>query len=152
MSLKESKGNQIIGTVFFVLGLLFFFVIVPSQTTAVENAIITPSFFPRTFSLLMAILGALLFIEGWRGKDKPNQKVYSVSKQGLKLVIITFAILIAYVLLLYRLPYIAVTIPVLAVLIYIYGQRNWIKLIGVSVGLPIVIYFSFTYLLRLMLP
>jgi len=142
MYLKESKANQIAGIFFFVLGLVLAFIIVPSQiedvTQRFDGVIVSARFFPRVFSIFMSIMGVLLFRQGCREKKKTVQGEIGVSKQGIKLILITFAVLIAYVLLLYFLPYMAATIPVLALLIWIYGQRNPVKIIGVAVGVPVL--------------
>ncbi|MBQ8563429.1 MAG: tripartite tricarboxylate transporter TctB family protein, partial [Firmicutes bacterium] len=108
--------------------------------------------FPRTVCSVMAVLGACLTYHGYRKRNEENQKVLGVSLVGLKYIGVTFAILVVYVLSLYFLPYVVSTAIGLFLLIFFYGQRNWIKLIGVSVGLPLIIYLSFTYLLMLKLP
>lgn len=152
MYLKESKAWMVSGIAFFVVGLLMVFVIIPWQIADVANADVSARFFPRIVCSAMAVLGALLFYHGYRRKDEENQKILGVSKAGLKYIAVTFGILILYVLSLYWVPYIVSTAVALVVLMLFYGQRNWIKLIGVGIGLPVIIYFSFTYLLMLKLP
>ena len=152
MYLKESKAWQIAGIFFFVLGLAMVFFIIPWQIKEVANADVSPRFFPTIVCGLMAFLGALLFFFGFRRRNEENQKILGVSKKGLKYIAVTFGVLIVYTFSLKFLPYIASTIIALIGLMFFYGQRNWIKLIGVGVGLPLIIYFSFTYLLMLKLP
>ena len=156
MHIKESKANQIAGIFFVILGLVLAFIVIPTQiedvTQRFDGVIVSARFFPRVFSIFMAIMGVLLFRQGCREKNKPNQAQIGVTTKGLKLILVTFAILIAYVLLLYFVPYVAATIPILALLIWVYGQRNIIKIVAVSAGVPVVIYFAFTYLLKLVLP
>lgn len=152
MKMNESKGNQIAGLFFMIFGLVIAFVIIPMEIADVGDSIISARFFPRVFAIIMAAIGLLLFLEGCREKNKPNQAEFGVSLKGIKLILITFLILIGYVLLLYVLPYIAATIPVLALMIWIYGQRNVVKIAAVSVAVPLIIYLAFTYLLKLVLP
>ena len=153
MYLKESKAWMISGIAFLVLGLLMVFIIIPWQIADPSAADeLGPRFFPRIICSSMAVLGALLTYHGYRKRNEENQKTLGVSMQGLKYIAVTFGILIVYVLSLYFLPYMVSTAIGLFLLMYFYGQRNWVKLIGVSVGLPIVIYLSFTYLLMLKLP
>ncbi len=152
MYFNESKAWMVSGIAFFLVGLLMVFVIIPWQIAEVANADVSPRFFPTIVCSIMAILGACLFYHGYRRRHEENQKILGVSLVGLKYIGVTFGILILYVLALNWLPYIAATILALLALMLFYGQRNWIKLIGVSVGLPLLIYFSFTYLLMLKLP
>ena len=152
MYLKESKAWFISGIAFFILGVLLWAVIIPWQIAEVADADVTPRFFPRIIAAVMAVLGAFLAYHGHRRRNEENQKVLGVSIQGLKYIAVTFGILIIYVISLYWLPYIVSTAIAMVALMFFYGQRNWIKLIGVGVGLPVIIYFSFTYLLMLKLP
>lgn len=152
MHLNESKAWMVSGIAFFVLGLLMVFVIIPWQIADIADADVSPRFFPTAICSIMAILGACLFYHGYRRRNEENQKILGVTLAGIKYICVTFGILILYVLSLYWLPYIASTIVALIALMFFYGQRNWVKLIGVGVGLPLLIYFSFTYLLMLKLP
>lgn len=152
MYLNESKAWMVSGIAFFVAGLLMIFVIIPWQIADVADAEVTPRFFPTIICAIMSLLGACLFYHGFRRRHEENQKILGVSMVGLKYIAVTFGILILYVLSLNWIPYIISTAIAMVALMFFYGQRNWIKLIGVGIGLPVLIYFSFTYLLMLKLP
>ena len=152
MYLKESKAWFISGIAFLVFGILLYAVIIPWQIAEAADADVTPRFFPRIIAVCMAVLGACLAYHGHRRRNEENQKILGVSLEGLKYIAVTFGILIIYVLSLYWVPYVVSTAIAMIALMFYYGQRSWIKLIGVGVGLPVIIYFSFTYLLMLKLP
>jgi len=152
MSVDESKIERILGILFTCFGLVLLFLIIPSQIKDVGADFPTPRSFPNIIAGCISFLGILLFISGYRKIGKEDLKIYSLSKKEARLVSISLGLLILYVICLSYLPYIPVTVVVLGLMIWFYGQRNWIKLISVSVCLPLAIYFAFTYLLRLKMP
>lgn len=154
MSMQESKAEKVIGIISVVFGLLLGFLIIPTQIAVAKDTAWynQPSFFPNVIAGLFVLLGMLLFLSGVKKKDKKEQETYSLSLQGGKMVLITLGLVGLYVLALSFLPYIPCTIVGLGVLMWLFGQRDLKKLIPVAVLLPIIIYFSFTYLLKLRLP
>lgn len=156
MTLKESRAEQILGIVAAVFGLLLAFLIIPTQINVVGKAqwYNQPRFFPYVISGIFVLMGVLLFLSGIKKKkmaDK-DQETYEFSLRGTKMVLITLGLIILYVGCLGFLPYIPCTIVALAVLMWFFGQRDLKKVIPVAIVLPLVIYFSFTYLLKLRLP
>jgi putative tricarboxylic transport membrane protein len=134
------------------LGILLFFIIIPWQVVDVGVELPTPRTFPRFIAAGITVLGIALFVNGRKKVGQTGLKVYSLSKVEARLVGITMGLLIIYVISLHFLPYIPITIVVLGLLMWFYGQRKWIKIISVSIALPLLIYYSFTYLLQLRLP
>jgi hypothetical protein len=152
MSVDESKIERILGVVFFLLGLLLLFVIIPWQIKDVGADFPTPRSFPNIIAGCMSVLGVFLFLSGYRKIGKPDLKLYTLSRKEARLVSITLGLLILYVLSLGFLPYIPSTVVVLGLLVWFYGQKSWIKLVATAVCVPVAIYFSFSYLLQLRLP
>lgn len=153
ISLTESKSSRILGVFFIVFALVLFFVIIPTQIKYIPNANPSPRFFPKIIAIMLFGLGTSLLVSGIRGKDKPDQPVvFSLSAKEAKLVGLTMGVLLLYTIVLNFIPYIPATIAALGVLITAYGQKSVKKIIVTSVLLPLIIYFSFTYLLMLKLP
>lgn len=154
MSLKESKAEQLIGIVSVVFGLLLIVLIIPTQINLAKNTpwYNQPRFFPYVISGIFILMGVLLYLSGVKKKGRTDQDTYSVELQGGKMVLITLGLVFLYVLSLSFLPYIPCTVVGLGILMWLFGQRDLKKLIPVSVLLPVLIYFSFTYLLKLKLP
>ena len=153
MSIRESKAEQLLGIIFYVLGLVLIILIIPWQIAAVDtNWYNTPRFFPYLISGLMVFLGALLFVSGCRKKKLEEQETYGATKNGLLSVAVTLLLICIYVGALHFIPYLPCTIVALAALMWFFGQRDLRKLIPIAIILPIVIYFGFTELLKLKLP
>lgn len=152
MSLTESKAAKILGAVFAVMGLVLYFVIIPWQIKDVGADFPTPRSFPNLLAGLLVILGASLLVSGIKQKDAANQKVYSITKKEARLVLVTLLLMVVYVISLYFVPYIPATIVILALMIFIYGQRSPVKLAAASVAVPIIIYLAFTYVLKFNMP
>lgn len=153
MSLTESKSNKILGIFFTAFSLLLLFAIIPAQIKHIPGANPSPRFFPQVIAILLFILGVTLLISGIKGKKgKPDDVVFSLNAKEAKLVGITLGVFVLYTAALYFLPYIPATILTMAVLMTAYGQKKKWKIIATSILLPLIIYFSFTYLLMLKLP
>ena len=99
----------------------------------------TPRSFPNLLAGLLIVLGIALFVAGLKRKNSTDQKVYSITKTEAKPALVTLLLMVLYVISLYFVPYIPATIVVLALMIFIYGQRSLIKLAGASVAVPVII-------------
>ena len=157
MYLKESKAWIIAGLFFFILGVAMVFAIIPAQIGEVKDALVTPRFFPRIICSLMAILGADLAFLGYRKGKKAvaagiKEREIGVSVAGAKYILVTFGVLALYVISFNFCPFIISTPILMFVLMWFYGQRSKVKLLGVAVLLPVLTYLAFTYLLQLRLP
>lgn len=152
MTLDESKAERIVGLVFTCIGILLFLVVIPWQIKDVGADFPTPRTFPNFIALATAGLGVVLFLTGRKKKGKPDLKHYSLSKKEARLVGITVGLMLLYIFSLYYIPYIPATIVILGLMVWFYGQKSWMKIVGTAVCVPVVIYFSFNYLLQLRLP
>lgn len=156
LSVHESKAEVILGIVFISISLLLFLVIIPTQIKYVSSAVWynSPRLFPYCIVGLIMLLGICQAASGYKLRKVPieKQKEYFISFLELRLVLITLALLAIYVFIMNWVPYIPATIIILAVMIFLYGQKNHIKIASASVGMAVIIYVAFTYLLKLRLP
>lgn len=157
MTLKESKVERLLGITSTAFGLILAFLIIPSQINIVSKApwYNQPRFFPYVISGIFILMGVLLFFAGIKhGKTVSDeaQETYAFSAKGTKMVLITLGFITVYVASLSFFPYIPCTIVALGILMWFFGQRNLKTVIPVAIILPILIYLSFTYLLKLRLP
>ncbi len=152
MEMNESKAQRSLGIALAILAIILFFCIIPWQIQFVADADPSPRFFPRAITVLLFLCSVGLFLNGMLTRNAPDQKRYTLTKAGGKLVVLTLAALAVYTVLLHYIPYIPATIATLAFLIWRYGQKRPLRLIGVSVIVPVAIYLSFTKLLLLRLP
>jgi hypothetical protein len=85
-------------------------------------------------------------------RHKANQKVYKIALSEMKLVFFSLAVLVVYTVVVPYIGYMVTTVISLAVLMYVFGQRNRVKLIAVSVLVPLGILIFFTKLMQIHLP
>jgi uncharacterized membrane protein len=144
--------EQLAGVFLALFSLLLYFVIIPWQIESVRGAHPSPRSFPEVIAALVFVLAVCLFVSGWYKRNRPNQKIFRMSREEFRQSLITLMVMTGYTLLLYVLPYIPVTMAALGGLMWIYGQRKWWKLSLAVLILPATIYMAFTSLLKLRLP
>lgn len=161
MKVTEGRAEQIGGIVFVLFSLILALIIIPAQIKPVKAPWYnSPKLFPYVIAGLIFCFGAVLAVTGTRKARKSRREepeaqeseTYSITGQEARLVLITLGVVVIYVLAMGFLPYIPCTMVTLGLLMWIYGQRSWIKLIAVSAAFPLLIYFAFTFLLKLRLP
>ena len=156
MKMSEAKINRIAGIVITIVGLLFIFLIIPTQIDSVDcDWYNSPKFFPYIVSTLITVLGVTLFINSLLMSKKipvEKQDVYETSKDQFKMALGVFVIMAAYAALLGVLGYIPCTIAMLIGMMRFCGQKSWPKIIIISVVLTLAVYFGFSKLLYLRMP
>ena len=157
MTLHENVAEKLLGILATAFGILLIVLIIPAQINVVGKApwYNQPRFFPYVVSGIFILMGVLLFLSGVKkGKrtSTAGEETYEFSAYGTKMVLITLGIISLYVACISFLPYVPCTIVALGVLMWFFGQRNLKIGALVAIVLPIIIYLSFTYLLKLRLP
>lgn len=116
-----------------------------------EAASFGPAFFPKLILVLLAILSLSLCIKGILNLKKDNSKIhFNMNKIGR--VVLYIVLLIVYINLFFITGFIISTIFFLIVSQYLFGMRNWIKLIAIAIIVPIFLYYFFTGLFNIPLP
>ena len=71
MKITESKAERLLGVIFAVLGVVLLTVVIPWQIKEVSFDILfnSPRFFPSLISVLLSILGVVMFIQGWHKRE-----------------------------------------------------------------------------------
>ena len=150
MKLCERTAEVLIGIcilAFAVAALL----IIPGQIEAIEGASPGPRTLPTFYAWGMLALSLLLIVRGilYGSRDKI---VLSITKKEILLVIFALAAMCACTFALEYLPYVPVTAVTLAVMMWVFGLRNYVTIGLVAVGFPVLVSLFFKYVLRLMLP
>lgn len=152
MKINESKVEQIAGIVLFVFALLLLLLIIPMQIKDVRAPGVPPRFLPQAISFLIMALSVPLYVGGYKKRNTPDLKEYSITIQELKLVLITLAAVAVTIVLYSFMGFIPTSILLLAFLQYRYGQRKLWKIVLVSIGMPVVLFLFFYYVLMISLP
>ncbi|MCB6366498.1 tripartite tricarboxylate transporter TctB family protein [Intestinibacillus massiliensis] len=151
-TLTESKADLVLGVFFLVFSLVLLFAIIPSQVMDVGKGFPNPRSFPNFCGYAMLVLSICMLYQSYRKRGKQGGETVTFTSRGIKMSLLALAVLIVSVVLLQFLPYIPVTIALLAGMMLLLGQRNKFVIAGVSIILPILVYVFFTYGLKLVLP
>jgi hypothetical protein len=123
------RGELALGTAVAVLGLLLLFIVIPREIRVVasETNEVSPAYFPRIVAWALVVLGVIhtsisAFSGAANAPDSPLGSWLTRHSRGMR-TIATFAIGIAYLLLLPRIGYLAATTVAMSALILLFGSR-----------------------------
>ncbi len=109
--------------------------------------------FPKFIAVCLGIFGILLMITSylkWKKNKEQEKNVLTLNGLiGAAMIAVTFWM---YIILVKPLGYIAATSLFSAILMIIYGERKWIRLIVVCVGFSVIAFFLFRNVFYVMLP
>lgn len=109
--------------------------------------------FPKFIAVCLGIFGILLMITSylkWKKNKEQEKNVLTLNGLiGAAMIAVTFWM---YIILVRPLGYIAATSLFSAILMIIYGERKWIRLIVVCVGFSVIAFFLFRNVFYVMLP
>ncbi|MDI6726336.1 MAG: tripartite tricarboxylate transporter TctB family protein [Smithellaceae bacterium] len=133
--------NQIAAVVFIALGIGYGYLTsqLPTRTISGEPS---SAFFPWILASCLLLLSVILLIQDIREKTIPRRVVFSASRPAIRTAIGLFVVLV-YLLLL---PYAGFLIPSIlffGAIMWIGGERSYLRLFGYSVVIPIFLYFIF---------
>ena len=152
---QKINYNTVTALIFIVLWTVMFF-IVPYQIQKPKLFLgrslmgLQPTLFPRLATLGLIGLNIWYLIISFRLEEKNLFK--ELKKENFFKVIASLIVFIAYALLFEPLGFVLSSFLVVASLSTYYGNRNIIIGLLVSLGVPLVIYYIFTHLLKVSLP
>ncbi len=148
------KVDIITALFLLVTGLLMIFVIIPAQTYPGEEYGIPPATVPTAAMVLITLMAGIILIQRLREKDN-NKKEDTVSpftsSQWLHITGFTVLLFLGLGAIKFF-HFIPGGILILAVLMFITGQRKILTIIIVSVPIPFLVYAALWYGLRIPLP
>lgn len=109
--------------------------------------------FPKFIAICLGVLGILLVITSylkWQKNKDQERNVLTVNDLvGAAMIAVTFWL---YIVLVRPLGYIAATSIFSGILMVIYGERKWFRLILICVGFSVIAFFLFRNVFYVMLP
>lgn len=123
-----------------LLGVTVFFVI-PFQVESTSSAV-----YPRIVSVLMAVFGILVTVLGKKTEDRDDVNMFDPLLLLYMLLVLAAVVMIQFV---GFYPVIVVTLPLC---LYLFGERNFKKIIPFTLITTAVIYVCIDYILGSMLP
>ncbi len=153
VQIPEHKA-QIGGAVFFgLLSLLLYFVIIPREIVFAQQKMgVSPSYFPNMLSGLLFIFAVALGVDGYRMRHRKKQRIYSFSLQETKLVAVTLILIGLQIVGFDLIGYLVPAMAAIAACMYVFGHRNYLTIIVISVLLPVAIKLFFEKMLQVSLP
>lgn len=141
--------NSIVGLIFLLFSLFVLNVIskLPEGTSLAQSG---PGFFPKVIIIIMLIVSVALIIKDLIS-NKEKSKFEINNDDEIKVVLLIIAIAL-YIFLLSKIGYVITTAILLIITFWLFGYRNKIKLISLSIATPIIINFVFKALLQVQLP
>jgi hypothetical protein len=143
------KKNLIAACVLIALGIAYGVLTGNLPTRNIESAT-GPSFFPWIITICLVGLACILLVQGLLSavSDKPP----SGEKLSRTRCIAGLVTAIVYLLALPTLGFIAANIPLIAVLMVLYGERRPVWVIGGSIAISVAAFFLFRDAFQIRLP
>lgn len=152
---NKHQTDFITGAGLFAASLIIFFYLIPTFVSGGTHTELSPRFFPRVATILLGLLSLLMMISSARALKQSDELgglrrllAYRPSCTLSWPVVITVFCLCAYFLLFEHLGFLISTPPVVAVMMWLFGQRRPLRIILISLILTGVIYTLFTYALK----
>lgn len=147
MKKKKAFSELVIGLGCIVLGIAVY--IAAGQLQHVKLGI-GPAGFPKFVAVLLVVLGAAQTIPVLtNGVEAPK---FNLDKRAAGLFVAAIAMAIVYVLLVAKFGFILLTTALLVGYMYLFGERNWIKMLIISVITTVCIWLLFTEVFMIFLP
>lgn len=110
-----------------------------------------PSFFPKLIITLLMIASFFLVVNTIL-KWKASKETLQLNKNLLLTILLFSGVLVVYILLFFITGFIISTIIFLLIAQFIFGVRKPLLLVGISVILPVILFFIFTQAFNIPLP
>ena len=110
--------------------------------------------FPNVLLFTALLLCIIVFIQSlWKTcLDKDSREKRLWNKQSLKCVTTVYCLIVAYFLVLETLGFIISTMVFVSTLMLYLGERNWLKILCVGIGINVFVYSVFILFLKVPLP
>ena len=156
--------ERIQGLVIIVLAIMIAFVLIPAGIVSpsnLEHISTAPHFWPMIISGGLGLTGALMVVFAKNGvaadtessnADEPNTESETLWIQRMPRLLFVFGILFGFY---FAIPYLGMVVPgillILGLMAYA-GQRRWGLMLGLSVGVPLLLYAFFVYVAQIPIP
>lgn len=143
------KQRNIIAAVFLiVIGLGYAYMTANLPTRNIKD-FSEPSFFPWIITTILLVLSVSLLLQGLRTEHKGAVTSIWESPGRAVFALVSFLI---YLALLPRLGFLVPSIPFFGLLMWLYGERRIPFIVIGSVGIPVMLFFLFRNVFRIILP
>lgn len=146
------RADLIGGVLLLAFGLLFTFIILPTQTGSGRWSGLSPIFFPSIVGLFLIGSCVLLLVQAIFAGSTYDDRPKPVTVRQVLNTVLALAIILSCILAMERFGFFYGAIPlVLGIMLYM-GERNWLRLILLPAVCPYLIYLFLTQVMRMPLP
>ncbi len=142
-----------------IFGALLLYVI-PKQIVDVPGLTVGPRSFPTVLVILIIIISSLSILSNLLKNRKNTQSIKNeenqseaeppkITKVGLNRVVISYGLLILWAILLPLIGFIIPTLLTAFLLMYVIGNRSYVKMAIISIVSTTLLYVTATYLLQI---
>jgi len=162
---KAHKPDIVPAVLLILFSIILYCFIIPDQIhvpSQVKSEFLSPAFAPKVFTLFLGLMSLILLLNTiipsrkYSPDDlatpdtKPKDKKNLLKEEGL-----VAAILIICCIFTISIEYLGMVIPsvlFMGIMMAYFGQRKWILIIVIMILLPLILYFFFHDLARVVLP
>lgn len=152
MKFRKIRVTQVASIAFVLFAALLYFVINPRWVPDNRLFGVSPRTVPNLCAFAFAALGIALFLETLGKKAKADPSIIELSPRGIRMMVISFASVIAWAVCVKTTHYIPTVAVLLCVDMLALGQRNWKIIILVMILFPLIFWALFTYGFKMQLP
>ncbi len=147
--------NTVAGIVCVVFAIVLYIIIPyevdePPTLFGQSGSDLDPKLFPTIVAVLFLVVGVWYIVESLGLREKNDFKQLTLG--NLKNIAISVVVILFYALALEPIGFIISSFVVTIVLTLYYGSRNIFGIVGVTIVVPVGIYYIFTRLLQVYLP
>jgi len=152
MKFRKIRVTQFASITFVLFGALLYFFINPKWVPDNRTFGVSPDTVPNLCAAAFAILGIALFCETLGKKAKNDTSMIELSTKGIKMMVLSFASVVAWAICVKTTHYIPTVAVLLAVDMLVLGQRNWKVIVPVSILFPVAFWALFTFGFKMQMP
>ncbi len=146
------KYNIISGALLFITSLVFLLAVIPNETAPGEEYGMPPAFLPNIIMIVIGVLSAALLLLNLLGKKKQESDPVPITANNWLHLLIFAVIILASLLLMTAIGFIASGALMIAAYMIYMGQRKIIPILLTSIITPIFIYYMLWYGFTILLP
>ena len=149
-------SQRILGTAVLALGLFVYFYLIPVGIVTPSNVkvlALSPDFWPKIVAVLFGIMGLLMMVHpGGKENKEEDEMSFSQWLQRIPRLIIFLCGLFGFY---FAMPTFGMVVPSI-VLIFLSmlfaGDRNWIRMVVLSLLVPTLLYCFFVFVAQIPIP
>lgn len=159
----KSRSDALVGSICLLVSLIIYFIIIP-RTVPSETAAIwaghplyqQPNIIPKIWTTIMIFSSLFLLVQSFISLDAKTkttmEEVYKDFKENYFSVAVLIGVIILFILLLPVIGFLFSGIIFLAISMWWFGYRSYLKTIVFSIAGSVVIYFFFVKVLNVLFP